>query len=607
MDLAIDPAQAAVLDPVPDMPQDRRPDPLAEIAAKQKAAQRGRPRFLGLILTVILLIVLIGVAAFASILNDGGINALLRRDTAPEVTGTDTVVNPPTESAPAQPQLASINPAILEMPAQIVQPPRQPDIRSEAEADTPAGNGDGPADLSTDAPLLALPDDGAGETPGLTTGPETAPASANLGSAPDALDAPEGLTDTDTAVLDALRDIQTTDPEELADAPLPEDDLASLSEPDSTVPLNTQAANYAITGIWSTVPEHPATPGVIPLDDLFIAAIDGATLTQDALALPRADSYQTDVSPAGVASPAAAGIAFELDALGLVDPTPEGTTTPDGIIVYLGQPAVVPPPTPPRIETAEAEDPLQPNLPDIRPRGRPGDLVENAERARLGGLTVSELGGVRPLARPYEPAPPEPEVDPAAETETETAQAAEDAPQVNEDGDAFIPLSPAEMRLAAQKPKIRPSNFARTIARAQAAEQRRQRASTTAGPAAAASTASAAATTTAPATTEAAPSTSNRSGPAVPRNQTARPTGPTPASVAKQATIKNAINLRQVNLIGVYGTPSNRRALVRLSSGRYKKVQVGDRIDGGQIVAIGDSELRYRKSGRNVVLRMPRG
>ena len=77
--------------------------------------------------------------------------------------------------------------------------------------------------------------------------------------------------------------------------------------------------------------------------------------------------------------------------------------------------------------------------------------------------------------------------------------------------------------------------------------------------------------------------------------------------MAKQATIKNAINLRQVNLIGVYGTPSNRRALVRLSSGRYKKVKVGDRIDGGQIVAIGDSELRYQKGGRNVVLRMPRG
>ena len=56
-----------------------------------------------------------------------------------------------------------------------------------------------------------------------------------------------------------------------------------------------------------------------------------------------------------------------------------------------------------------------------------------------------------------------------------------------------------------------------------------------------------------------------------------KPKAPSPASVARQATLDNAINLRRVNLIGVYGTPANRRALVRLPSGRYKKVKVGDR------------------------------
>jgi Tfp pilus assembly protein PilP len=71
--------------------------------------------------------------------------------------------------------------------------------------------------------------------------------------------------------------------------------------------------------------------------------------------------------------------------------------------------------------------------------------------------------------------------------------------------------------------------------------------------------------------------------------------------------MNNAINLRRMNLIGVYGKPSNRRALIRLPSGRYKKVKVGDRLDGGRIVAIGDSELRYQKSGRSVTLKMPRG
>jgi len=89
--------------------------------------------------------------------------------------------------------------------------------------------------------------------------------------------------------------------------------------------------------------------------------------------------------------------------------------------------------------------------------------------------------------------------------------------------------------------------------------------------------------------------------------RTVTPRIPSSASVSRQATVRNAINLRDVNLIGVYGTPSNRRALVRLPSGRYKKVQVGDRIDGGRIVAIGDSELRYQKGGRNLTLTVPSG
>ena len=89
--------------------------------------------------------------------------------------------------------------------------------------------------------------------------------------------------------------------------------------------------------------------------------------------------------------------------------------------------------------------------------------------------------------------------------------------------------------------------------------------------------------------------------------RTVTPKVPSSASVAKSATVKNAINLRGVSLIGVYGKPSSRRALVRLSNGRYQKVQVGDRIDGGRVSAIGDSELRYKKGSRNLVLKMPKG
>ena len=74
---------------------------------------------------------------------------------------------------------------------------------------------------------------------------------------------------------------------------------------------------------------------------------------------------------------------------------------------------------------------------------------------------------------------------------------------------------------------------------------------------------------------------------------------------AVAATNTNAITLRRVNLIGVYGKPSNRQALVRLANGRFVKVKVGDRIDGGQVAAIGESQLRYVKSGRNITLDIP--
>ena len=85
------------------------------------------------------------------------------------------------------------------------------------------------------------------------------------------------------------------------------------------------------------------------------------------------------------------------------------------------------------------------------------------------------------------------------------------------------------------------------------------------------------------------------------------PSIPARATVARAATERNAIQLGKVNLIGVYGSPSDRRALVRLKNGRYVKVEVGDRVDGGRVAAIGDDELRYIKSGRNITLTLPNG
>ena len=62
-----------------------------------------------------------------------------------------------------------------------------------------------------------------------------------------------------------------------------------------------------------------------------------------------------------------------------------------------------------------------------------------------------------------------------------------------------------------------------------------------------------------------------------------------------------------MNLIGVSGAPSERRALVRLPSGRFVTVEVGDRLDGGQVAAIGESSLQYVKQGRTITLEVPAG
>ena len=65
--------------------------------------------------------------------------------------------------------------------------------------------------------------------------------------------------------------------------------------------------------------------------------------------------------------------------------------------------------------------------------------------------------------------------------------------------------------------------------------------------------------------------------------------------------------MRDVNLIGVYGRPNDRRALVRLGNGRYVKVKIGSDLDGGNVTAIGDNALSYVKRGETIALQLPSG
>ena len=370
-----------------------------------------------------------------------------------------------------------------------------------------------------------------------------------------ALSSPDPVTEQqptiDVATLGpAQPELSDTDAAVL-DALRPEPEIAEPEAP-ALLDIEDVETNYAVTGIWPKAPDALAAPGVIGLDDLYITSIDAAVDARDAIALPATELFETDQALAQVISPAAPEAQFAFDENGRVVPTPEGALSPDGFTVVLGPPPVVPPPTPERTEPEEIVATAAPALPDLRPRLRPDDLVEQTERSQLGGLTLSELSGVRPQIRP-EVEKTEEEAD-----QTPTAQAVQ----------------------ASITPRQRPVNMAQLVAAAQNAQQRSSQSQVAAAATAAAATRTVAATTVTPRV-------------------------PSTASVSRAATVNNAINLRRVNLIGVYGTSANRRALVRLPNGRYRKVEVGDRLDGGRISAIGESELRYQKGGRNVVLRIP--
>lgn len=371
------------------------------------------------------------------------------------------------------------------------------------------------------------------------------------------LPAAQTLSDEDTAVLEALA-LPDTSPEsqDSAEAPVPADGAPDIK--------NLQAY-YAVFGIWPKAPDVPRPAALVDLNDFYVPSIDIVNPQFDAVALPSLTSYQSDTAFLSPFSPAPAGTRFALDDKGMVIPTPGGALNADGISVVAGPPPLRQPDDLVRIETPGENLEQRIRLSGFRPVVRPDDLLERNERAAFGGQTRAELGQYRPKLRP--------------QSAQESALAA--ASLVSLDGDGALirqtmpeePLSPENLAVAASlRPDSRPPNFSQIVARTQKSAQPK------------------------PVATAAVQ--------VAPRSVT--PSIPSSASTAREATQRNAINLRKVNLIGVYGTPSSRRALVRLGNGRYRKVEVGDRIDGGKVSAIGESELRYQKSGRAVVLRMPR-
>ncbi|AJE47989.1 hypothetical protein [Celeribacter indicus] len=376
-------------------------------------------------------------------------------------------------------------------------------------------------------------------------------------------------TGVDESELAYESDGTEEEPELLDQAVLPEPP-AGAEAADAPDPAEV-AQRYAATGIWPLAPE--GGDGEVAedrLEDVYIASIDPEIEPQDALALAPGAGHSAETPPRAATPPAPPGTVYDYDDDGFLRATPEGTVTPDGVVVYAGRPEITTRPRPGSdADTAEAtpadpleaatdvDNPVRLSLASARPSLRPEDLIEDNERANLGGLTRAQLGGFRPAPRPV----------------SEQERATEDA---TEEG-ASAPSPTAPDVAVSLVPQARPQDFEKLAAAAAAAAN-------------AASDAASEPEGETTARSAAAQVTARVPEPALPSSA--------PTSVARAATVENAINLRKLNLMGVYGGNSDRRALVRLPSGRFAKVQVGDKLDGGRVQSIGSSTLTYVKKGR---------
>lgn len=423
---------------------------------------------------------------------------------------------------------------------------------------------------------------------------------------------------------------------------------------------------YAATGVYQRAPRMPLVPAASTLDGFQQAVAVPAVPTLDNLALPDLALMFPDQVLAPPLSPPPAGTNFPRDIRGFILATPDGTLTPDGVFVIAGAPDVTPPlrpgtqiPAAPVV--AEPVLPGQEGLrlvagrppiePPLRPEGLapvPEPVVADAPEARPEapveeGLNL--IAGRPPRTPPVRPATfatlAEPNDASAPQNEEQVTELA--AVVINptdalaQGGVALRSVKPtlrpigfeapevlpfaSDPALAGLRPSLRPADLAPPAA-VEETSQQPDVTSLIAGITAAAPDNPIVTPTARAIVASPRPDTRPRNiatlvanaiarQPSAPATQVssapARATGPIPNSVAEAATIDNAIRLRDVNLIGVYGRTNDRRALVRLSNGRYVKVEVGSDLDGGQVTAIGDSALNYVKRGRTYALELPSG
>lgn len=412
---------------------------------------------------------------------------------------------------------------------------------------------DAPQDVAEDAPALDPPiftPEPLPEFPALQTG-----------------DADGGAADDGTSGPDSPLDVAAVEPD-----PAPEPQLPPVAARVPPPSLEEAELEYATFGIWQLAPAPPAAPTrdfLIPEpgETVRLAAIDPFEASAAAVALARPT---TPVAPRAQASPPPFGSALSQGIE--VAPTPEGVITPDGAFVVLGTPSVTAQPRPGPVPAEAVEGPgavqtaaaglTDATLVAFPPTQRPDGLVDAPAADVLASATPDVTPDIPDALRPA--------VRPG--TAPELADTATDAEITDED------TGGSELAIATSpQPVTRPSTINAAVAAALA--------NVPAGN----------------------PSTASLAAPEPVAPPTVEPDIPTNASVSRSATVENVIDLGEINLIGVRGTPDNRVALVRLASGRFVEVGVGDRLDGGRVAAIGADSLQYVRGNRNFTLEAPSG
>ena len=83
------------------------------------------------------------------------------------------------------------------------------------------------------------------------------------------------------------------------------------------------------------------------------------------------------------------------------------------------------------------------------------------------------------------------------------------------------------------------------------------------------------------------------------------PTEEALSATRQHATSRDALDTRNLSLLGLFGPDRDMRALVRMPGGRVIRVETGTRLNGGTVSAIDADGLILQKRGKTRRIAMP--